>query len=229
MAGGFHGFSEEALRFLADLRENNDKTWFDAHREDFDRHVVEPSRSFVTSLGERVKRVQPRIVADPRTNGSIFRIYRDTRFSRDKSPYKTHVGIFLWEGPGSKMENPGFYVHFEEEYFLAGEGLYIFPKDTLPAYREAVVREETGGKLASILHDVGEKGYDVGGRHYRRTPRGYDPAHPRADLLLFKGLHAGRGGPIPDQFFGPELLSYCEGIFLDLLPLHRWLLKLVTG
>lgn len=226
MAGDFDGFSPESLSFLARLRDNNDKAWFEAHRDEFERFIVEPARHFVVSLGERLKKIQPGLTADPRTNGSIFRIYRDTRFSKDKSPYKSHVGMFFWEGPGSKMDNPGFYVHFEDGFFLAGEGLYMFPRRILDAYREAVARPGSGEELAGIVRDAADRGYEVGGLHYKRVPRGYDPDHPRAELLRHNGLHVGRGGKPPGAFFSGELVSYCERIFRDMLPLHRWMLRL---
>jgi hypothetical protein len=102
----------------------------------------------------------------------------------------------------------------------------MFPRSMLGAYREAVARPGTGEELAVIVKDAAARGYEVGGLHYKRVPRGYDPGHPRADLLRHNGLHAGRGGKPPDAFFSGELVSYCESIFRDLLPLHRWLLRL---
>ena len=87
MLMAFNGFSGEMLRFLADLKENNSKEWFDPHRDDYDKYVMEPSREFVIDMGDRLREVIPGIVAAPRVNQSIFRLNRDTRFSKDKSPY----------------------------------------------------------------------------------------------------------------------------------------------
>jgi uncharacterized protein (TIGR02453 family) len=117
---GFEGFPEETVTFLSDLAKNNKKTWFDAHKNDYERFLVWPARAFTEAIGERLITVVPGIIAEPRINGSIFRIYRDTRFSKDKTPYKTHLGIFCWDGSGPKMECPGFYFHLEPPNLLLG-------------------------------------------------------------------------------------------------------------
>jgi len=111
----FNGFPRELIQFYQGLSRNNDKSWFNEHKDIYARHVIAPAQDFVVSMGERLRMLSPGIVADTRANGagSIFRIYRDLRFSKDKRPYKTFLGIFFWEGSGKKMENPGFYFHME--------------------------------------------------------------------------------------------------------------------
>jgi uncharacterized protein (TIGR02453 family) len=224
----FSGFPRESVQFFASLRENNNKVWFDSHRKEYDTYVLEPARSFVVALGERLRDSAPGIQADPRTNRSIFRIHRDTRFSNDKSPYKTHLALFFWEGSGPRMENPGFYFHFDDETLILGEGIYRFPGDMLGTYRESVVHPEQGKQLEEALEDIRKKGrYTMGVGKYKRVPRGYDRAHPRAELLLYDGLHAGESVPIPEYLFSTSLIDRCCSVFSDLLPLHRWLVELV--
>ncbi len=223
----FSGFRSECIAFYASLRENNNKTWFDAHRNEYERYVMEPARSFVTAMGERLRDLVPGIHADPRTNRSIFRIYRDTRFSKDKRPYKTHMALFFWEGSGPKMECPGFYFHFDAEHLLLGGGVYLFPKHMLHAYRQLVVHPEHGKSLASLLDEIRiRKDYTIGGQHYKAVPRGYDGDHERAELLLYNGLHIGKTEPIPDMLFSKELIHYCMDVFEILLPVHQWLVAL---
>src|SRR5262249_21978378 len=96
----FAGFQYELLEFLAGLRAHNDRTWFQAHREEYESLLLEPARDFVEAMGEELARFAPDVNADPRVGGSIFRIARDTRFSKDKRPYKDHLDLWFWQGAG---------------------------------------------------------------------------------------------------------------------------------
>src|SRR5213083_1396570 len=96
----FTGFDPAALDFLRGLGEHNDRAWFEAHRADYEGLLLAPARELVIALGERLTAIAPGLRADPRVNGSILRINRDTRFSNDKRPYKTHLDLWLWEGDG---------------------------------------------------------------------------------------------------------------------------------
>ncbi|MBW1712100.1 MAG: DUF2461 domain-containing protein [Deltaproteobacteria bacterium] len=128
---GFGGFPRECLEFYQDLASNNNRQWFADNKDRFDETVMEPARQFVVDMGRRLAPVFPGIVAQPKVNKSIFRINRDTRFSRDKSPYKTHLGLWFWQGPGKRMESSGFYFHLEPGRLMLGAGLYKFPKHLL--------------------------------------------------------------------------------------------------
>jgi uncharacterized protein (TIGR02453 family) len=230
MANDFSGFPVECIDFFTALSLNNNKTWFDAHKGDYEAFVMEPARRFVTAMGNRLRELAPGIQADPRTNRSVFRIYRDTRFSKDKTPYKTHLAIFFWEGERPKMECPGFYFHFDKENLILGEGLHLFPKQLLEPYRERVVHPVHGTELREALHKIEQKGgLSIGGKGYKRVPRGYDPSHPNAELLLYNGLHVGETVPLPDELFSPSLMEYCTVRFRELLPIHRWLVSLTAS
>jgi uncharacterized protein (TIGR02453 family) len=95
-----------------------------------------PARSFVTAMGEKLRKIAPGIVADPRVNKSIFRIYRDTRFSKEKTPFKTNLGIWFWEGDLPRMESFGFYFHVEGKKMMLAAGVYMFQKEQLEAFRK---------------------------------------------------------------------------------------------
>ncbi len=222
----FTGFSPETVKFLTALKTHNNREWFKRNKPTYTAHVLEPALAFVTAMGERLRGIAPEIIYAPRLNRSIFRIYRDTRFSPDKSPYKTHLGIFFWEGIRPRMECPGFYFHLEPPYLMLGGGLYRFPRSRLEMYRSAVVHPEYGIELSEIVNGIQRLGgYSLGGTHYKRIPPGFDAAHPRADLLLHNGLYAGMESPIPDDLYSHRLLDYCMKRFTPLTRLHRWLVE----
>ena len=223
----FTGFNKHTLAFFKALKKNNDKVWFRQNKKDFDAHVITPAKAFVASMGEYLQELAPNIIAIPKTDRSIFRIYRDTRFGPDKSPYKTHLGIYFWEGFRPKMECPGFYFHLEPPHLMLGVGWYIFPKNTLERYRNALVHPESGEEFSRILQAISQyKNYTMGGKHYKRIPSGFDAAHTNAEYLLYSGLYAGTESNIPDEFFSQDLLDYCFQKFKPLTDLHRWLVTM---
>jgi uncharacterized protein (TIGR02453 family) len=225
----FHGFSRETVSFFRKLKKNNNRDWFESNRETYENHVLEPAKAFVAAMGPRLKSMSPNIVAAPKVNKSIFRLNRDTRFSLDKSPYKPNLGIYFWEGPLSRMESPGFYVHLEPPKFLLAGGYYSFPEWLIGPYRKAVIHPQYGKELAKILRKItGSKDFKIGGQHYKRVPAGYDGSHPNAGLLLHNGLHAWVETPIPEEFFSPRLVDYCAAQFRPLAPLHRWCASLLS-
>ena len=229
MTATFDGFPRRCVRFFEELRANNDKLWFDAHRADYDAHVMEPSRAFVGAMGERLRDLSPALNADPKVNRSLFRIHRDTRFSEDKTPFKTTMGIWFWEGDRKRMESSGFYFHLEPPNLMLGVGVYRFPKPQLAAYREAVADDRFGAELARIVDELtADSDWGVGGQNYKRVPRGYPADHPRAGLLRHDGLHAGLEEPIPEAFCSAALLDYCYERFAQLEPLHRWLADMIA-
>jgi uncharacterized protein (TIGR02453 family) len=227
MTAAFKGFPKETLSFFRGLTRNNDKQWFEKHRSEFDESVIAPAREFVEAMGERLQDIAPGIHADPRTNGSIFRIYRDTRFSKDKSPYKTHLAIFFWEGDRPKMECPGFYLHLEPENLMLGGGIYMFQKDQLAEYRRSVDDDKLAGKLEKALRGHVKKSCDATHMEpYKRVPKGFDPDHPRADLLKLKGVTLGADLGIPASLHTKRFLDYAYKRFEKMAPLHRWLVAL---
>ncbi len=224
---GFNGFTKEMFKFLNDLERNNSKEWFQEHRDVFEEYVIEPAQDFVVEMGERLKALSPKVTAIPKTDKSIFRIYRDTRFSRDKTPYKTHIGILFWEGTRKKLENSGYYLQLNKSSIFIGAGMYCFPKDLLKPYRDSVVDSKRGGELGAIIKRIhGNGSYNIGGEHYKRMPAGYDPDSRNSRLLLHNGLYAYYQCPLPDEIYSSDFVDYCFKIFRDISPLHSWLLNL---
>ena len=220
----FTGFSKKTVKFWRDLVKNNDKAWFEKNRTLYDNEVLAPSREFVLAMGSLLKGMAPQIKADPRVNKSLFRIHRDTRFSKDKTPYKTHMGLWWWEGPGKRMACSGFYFHLEPPRVRLGVGMYCLPQALLPAFRDAVAGDKYGPALEKAVAKVAQAGYALGGAKYKRVPRGYDKDHPRAELLKHDGVWAAYEAKIPPELYTDELPDWCLPHYQAMLPLHTWLL-----
>ena len=224
----FNGFTKETVDFFTQLKKNNNKVWFDEHKPDYDTHVMTPSREFVVAMGEHLEKLSPGIHADPRVNKSIFRIYRDTRFSKDKTLYKAHLAMWWWEGDGPRMECSGYYFHLEPPNLMLGVGIYMFPKGMMQTYRDSVVDSIYGAALKDAINDVSKQDkYSLGGKNYKRVPRGYDPEHENVELLLYNGMHVGYETRIPEVFYSASLVDYCFGVYQDLYPIQKWLVEMI--
>jgi uncharacterized protein (TIGR02453 family) len=228
----FEGFPESGLQFLADLSQNNNREWFNEHKAQYLEYIVEPSKEFIKSVGEQLQFIAPHIQYDTRTNGqgSLMRIYRDIRFSPDKTPYKTYVGIRFWEGSGKAKDNPGYSLWFDHTGAALHVGMHGFSKALLEAYRKAVVDSDLGPELEKTISDVKAAGeYEVGGEHYKRVPRGYDKDHPRADLLRYNTLYITSPRIQPELLTSPKLTENVLSYFEQMAPVQRWLVKVKEG
>ena len=220
----FNGFSKQTIKFFKDLNSNNSKQWFEENRNIFDTHVMPDSQLFVIEMGEKLQKIAPDIVAIPKTDKSIFRIHRDVRFSKDKSPYKTHLGILFWEGPFKKMENPVFYFHIEPKKLFLAAGMHMMPKNLMQIYRESVVHPEYGKSLTSAISKIQKKGdYTLGWKQYKKTPRGFDESHPNAEYLMYGGIGFQYEEALPDIVHSKELVDYVFEKYKDMSPIHAWL------
>ncbi len=229
MTTTFNGFPAEGLNFFAGLEANNNRDWFNEHKDDYIQHVQEPMAAFVSTLGPLLQEISPGIVYDPRTNGSgsMMRIYRDTRFSNDKTPYKTMVAAGFWEGPRKKMQNSIFGLQWGADGGGMMAGIHGFDKEMLASYRQAVDDEQRGGELEAILAQIQRLGgYTVGGEHYKTTPRGYDNQHPRGQLLRHAGLWVYPPDLSPTDIQSSDLIDRCVAEWKIMVPVHRWLVGL---
>lgn len=222
----FDGFSRETLAFLYDLKEHNSKNWFDQNRERYETHVKAASERFVVAMGEKLKELSPTVNAEPRVNRSIFKINRDVRFSKDKTPYKTHIAIIFWDG-GARMQSPSFYFHVSPEKLMLGVGLYRFDKEQLDAFRASIVHSKYGPQFDAIVQKLEQKGYSLGGKKYKRVPRGFEKDHPYAEYLMYGGVHVGFSEAIPSAFFSKKILNYCQKRYMEMLDLEQWLVAMV--
>jgi uncharacterized protein (TIGR02453 family) len=189
-AAGFAGFQAESLQFLADLAENNDRAWFQPRKADFERLIREPTEALCVALAERFAARGLPLQADPAR--SPFRIYRDVRFSKDKSPYKTAQGAqFPWQGAtagGRTGVGVGGYFHLEPGSIFVGGGMWHPDPVTLAAFRQQVDQEPARVLAAlegpAFLAVFGP----VSGDLLQRNPKGYPPDHPQSDLLRLKDV-----------------------------------------
>ena len=183
----------EGFKFLAMLEKNNNKAWFDEHRADYQQHLLDPLKIMVMALGPRLEKKIPGLKYDPRVNGSIFRINRDTRFSKDKRPYKTNAGVFFWAGGAEKMACPGVYIHLEAKRVMMGAGIYMIATEHMDRYRKFVA--SSGGLLAKAVAKAGAHGFEIGGESLKRVPSGYPQDHKYGDYLKMKGFWVHKGYP----------------------------------
>jgi uncharacterized protein (TIGR02453 family) len=180
----FDGVPKEGLAFLRQLKRNNNREWFQANRDSFERFVKAPMEELVLAVGEALRRTAPEIVAEPRT--SIYRIYRDTRFSRDKSPYKTQVAAVFPTRGLSKHSGPGFYFHISTEELLVGGGIYMPEPEVLRAVREHIAAHPK--KFLSIVEGAHFRRAfgEMEGEQLKSAPKGFSPDHPAAKYLRYK-------------------------------------------
>jgi uncharacterized protein (TIGR02453 family) len=218
----FTGFQPEAIQFLTDLAANNDRAWFQPRKAEYERLLKEPMESLVAGLGDRFRARGIPLEADPRR--AVFRIYRDTRFSKDKSPYKTHIGASIpWVEGGQGL---GAYLHFKPGEAFVGGGMYQPERARLEAFRRAVVDDPDGARGA--LEDpafVSTFGGVSSHEALKRVPPGYPADHPLADLLRAKDVTFGR--QLDDgEFLSPNLADTLADDIATAVPVFRFLSRL---
>ena len=223
MRTGFPGFPREGMEFLRGLARHNHRDWFLPRKPVFEDQVKRPMRDLVERLNAALMQFAPAYVTD--ADKAIYRIYRDTRFSKDKTPYKTNLGIVFGWG-GKKTESPGYYFHLEPDNAVIYTGVYMLSKRMLTAYRDAVVDVTLGAELEKALATVRTAGaYEIGGEQSKRVPQGYDPAHKRAELLKYKGFYGKSPLIKPAVITKPDLIEVCFEHCRAMLPLQQWLAK----
>ena len=171
-------FSPALFAFLRELKQHNERAWFNANKARYEEELKEPALAFVEDVGYRLPQVAPHLTADQR---SLFRIYRDTRFSKDKTPYKTHVGIYFRHTRAADGDTPGLYVHLEPRQVFIAAGIWHPGTPALKRIRDAVsVRSEAWRAAVAEV----EPDWRLGdGDPLKRPPAGYSADHPLIDVL----------------------------------------------
>jgi uncharacterized protein (TIGR02453 family) len=229
VADEFQGFPNGTPRFLAELAEHNERSWFESHRPDYEAYYVDAGRAFVAALGPRLQALWPAIQYDPRVNGSLFRINRDIRFTHDKSPYKTHLDCWFWSGEHRGWDSPGVFFRLTSDTVLLGCGMHQLGKDHLARFRESILDDGAGSELTTILEDIRETGeYEIGGPTRKRLPPGFDPGHPRAELLRHDGLVATWESPITPTIHTSDFVDACVDHVETMIPVVLWLAEYVV-
>ncbi|HVX74010.1 MAG TPA: DUF2461 domain-containing protein [Devosia sp.] len=226
---GFAGFSTDTLSFLDGIAAHNDKAWFDAHRDLYEAGYVAPARALVEALGPELRKVSPTVQFAPRVNGSLQRINRDVRFSKDKRPYKEHLNLWFWHGERKGWDTPGFWFSLGREGLHLGVGMHSFGKDQLDSFRQSVIHPRSGRALLAAVARVGKAGdYELGGRTRKLPPRGFSTEPDRADYLLHDGLYTSLRLP-PETATDPGLVTLLAAHYRKMWPLGQWLLEEVSG
>ena len=179
-------FGPELFQFLRELRANNDRGWFADNKARYIHDVKEPLLDFIADFEPHLHSISEHFVADTRTNGgSMFRIYRDVRFSKDKSPYKTQAAVHFRHEAGKSAHAPGFYLHLEPDNVFAGIGIWRPDSAALNRIRERIVDDSQSWHDAVQAPAFAEE-FELGGDSLKRPPRGFDPDHPDIDDLKRK-------------------------------------------
>ena len=218
----FTGFPEPGLKFLRRLKKNNNRDWFKAHRSEFEESLLRPMQSLVAELRDILAPIAPSVRIDPKK--SIFRIYRDIRFSQDKSPYKTHLAASFDNGAVSRAETPCFYLHIAPDEVLTAGGIYMPSSDQLRAIRQAIAADApTFLRLVEDRHIKRTFG-ELQGEKLQRTPLGFSKDHPMLRYLQFKQLYFGRSYEV-SACHKPAFVHQVADDFIRLLPFVDWLTR----
>ena len=219
----FEGFPDSGLAFLRQLATHNEREWFEAHRSAWDEQIIPAMLSWCGELCERLRDAMPKLVFVPRVGGSVYRLNRDIRFSRDKSPYKTHVAALMWEGEGDKHDAPGVYLHVSPDEVIFGGGLYLFEEGRLDSYRKLLHDAAAAARLQSALEAAKKAGLKPEGEKLQKPPRGFDAESPFADLARYKGLVVGKSMKPAAWLHRKEALDRSEAAARAYAPLHAWM------
>jgi len=201
----FQGFPVAALDFYDDLEMDNTKSFWEAHKKVYDEAVKAPMLALVAAL-------EPEF-----GTAKVFRPYRDVRFAKDKTPYKTNQGAYVAVGPAT-----GWYLEVSARGVRVGAGIYEAAGERLAAFRDAIADDKTGPQLKRILTKLEKAGWELGGEQLKTAPRGYAADHPRIDLLRHKQLFAGKLYGFEPFIHTPELVDHVRTDWRALKPMVDW-------
>jgi uncharacterized protein (TIGR02453 family) len=228
-------FTPELFRFMRALARNNNREWFLLNKPRYEAQVREPALRLITDMAEPLAKISPQLVADPKkVGGSLFRIHRDTRFSGDKTPYKSHVGISFHhaatkavarsEGSNAAMgrlDAPVLYLHIQPGASFVGGGIWHPQPDTLKLIRGYLLNNPKSWKEATRAPHL-PKQWSMGGEALSRPPRGYDPNHELIADLKRKDFIAS-AEISDDELLSADLVKILSKRYRSVAPLYDWL------
>ena len=219
-------FEAETLKFLEDLSENNNREWFKEHKSRYEEQVLDVALRFIQSMHDPLQEIAPHFVAQAtRMSGSLMRVYRDTRFSKNKLPYKTNIGIQFRHELAKNVHSPSYYVHIDPDEVFLGAGMWRPDADPLRGIRERIAAKPADWKRA-----VGDKGFrrhfSLGGESLIRPPRGFDKDHELIDDIKRKSFIAVKYMD-RDDCLSPQFQRRVETAFKAADPYMRFLCKAV--
>lgn len=215
----FNGFPVEGLKFLRQLKKNNNRKWFKQHKSEYINLVKFPMQTFISSLKPYMEKLAPEIEVNPQRN--IFRIYRDTRFSRDKTPYKTSVAA-VFHLKGRWQNSAGFYVHIEPDNIYVGGGIYMPDNKQLKKIRQAIA-DRSNEFLSIVCNEEFVRLFKkLEGEKLSRVPQGFSKEHLMAEWLKYKSYYAGVEWK-EEVCLKKSFLQKVSTIYEKILPLVRFL------
>lgn len=221
----FDGFGPDARSFLVGLEEDNSKAYFDTNRAIYDEHVAGPMKSFVVAVGERLAdAVEHDLSYEPRVGRSLFRINRDLRFSKDKTPYQTHLDAIWWTGEVPK-ESPAFILRITSDEILTGAGMHGLRGEPLERYRDAIAGAPGASLAETVARLENGVGADRSEPSRKRVPKGYPADHERADLLVRDGFHVSVTEPVPSCFEHDRFASWATERLARFADLQTWFVR----
>ncbi len=219
----FTGLPKDYFDFFNELKANNNREWFTDNKQRFRDSVQEPLASFVEAMAPRLKKVSKQFVADPRLNGgSVFRIYKDVRFSKDKTPYKTHGAVQFRHALGKDAHAPGFYVHLAPDEVFYGGGIWGPPSPQLLRIREAIRDKGAAWDKATTSAAFKKRFGDIRGDGLTRPPRGFEAEDPRINDIKRKSFFAMAEGK-PAQTKKASFCDDVEAAMKDAKPVMKFL------
>lgn len=225
---GFPGFKPASIKFLSGLKKNNRKEWFEDHRGDYEQEIKAPLLALIEEVDVLLAGFAPEIIGSPRK--SMFRIHRDVRFSKDKSPYKTHAAAWFYHRDGGSTVGSeaahggaGFYFHLAPEGTFMGGGIWMPPRPVLNRIRQNIADDHEGFEDI-VLSPAFRKRFGELEKEavLTRPPRGFAPDHPAGDWLRYQSFTAGRQ-LTEDEYLSPKLPSILAKHYEAMTPLIRWL------
>lgn len=229
----FRGFNREVIEFLEQIKHNNNRQWFEAHYDFYQREILETSRDLVEALGGQLQNIAPGINVVPKVNGSIYRFARDARFSKDKTPYKTHLSYLFWQGNLKRTRCPAFYLGIRPQYIQIGVGINHFTPEYLQAWRQQCAHPGKEQKIRNIVDGLAQSGAVFHGEQLKRMPKGFSAQQPtetllNQDLIRYKGLTCWYQLPLTEQIYSTDFVSFCVDYYQRLLPLFEWLVSILS-
>lgn len=222
----FSSFKPSLVTFLRQLKKNNNREWFTENKARYEERVREPALDFISAMGQPLANITPYFVAVPRkTGGSLMRPYRDTRFGKDKTPYKTNVGIQFRYEFGKDVHAPGFYLHIDPTDVFVGAGMWRPDTQPLRAIREAIVEDPKAWKAARDQRTF-KKHYELSGDQLKTAPRGFDREHPFIDDLRRKDFIAVKSLTHKD-LYSPTVIKDIARTFRAASPFMAFLCRAV--
>ena len=223
----FTGFKAEFFQFFSDIKENNNRQWFAANKQRYDHEVILPILDFIEAIAEPLEKISPNFLAIPKKHGgSMFRIYRDVRWAKDKRPYKESAAIQFRHMNGRDAHAPGFYVHLEPGNIRYGGGIWTPPSAQIKMIRQSIATDRQGWARVRKNKKLNAMFEELRGDRLKRPPRGFDATHPHIEDMKLKSfflMHTGTARQAGRRAFVDDV---ADG-FKAASPLMRFLCRAV--